>query len=129
MSDGKWDVIVVGARCAGATVAALLAKRGVRTLLVEASPRGTDMPMSTHLVQSRGMDVLDRIGVGSKVRAAAPRTTVVRYSLDDSVVMSRVRPGRDPYCIRRAVIDPWLQDAAEQHGAELLDRHRVVDLV
>jgi 2-polyprenyl-6-methoxyphenol hydroxylase-like FAD-dependent oxidoreductase len=127
--EEKWDVIVVGARCAGSVLATLLAKKGVRTLVVEASPRGTDMPMSTHLVQSPGMDVLDRIGVGDRVRAAAPPTKTVRYSLDDSVLVTAVLPGRNPYCIRRSMIDPWLQDAAEASGAELLDRHKVVDLV
>ena len=41
----------------------------------------------------------------------------------------RRRRGREPHCVRRSVIDPWLQDAAESAGAELYDRHRVVDLV
>src|SRR5258706_16017293 len=70
--ENHHDVIIVGARCAGATLAALLAKSGVRVLLLEAAPRGTDMPMSTHFVQPPGMDVLDTLGVGDKVRRAAP---------------------------------------------------------
>jgi len=127
--EARWDVIVVGARCSGATLAALLAAEGVRTLLLEAGPRGTDMPLSTHLVQAAGMDVLDRIGVGDRVRAVAPPNATVRLALDDAEVIAKNNAGRHPYCIRRAVIDPWLQAAAESAGATFLDRHRVVDLV
>jgi len=129
MDGRRWDVIVVGARCTGATLSALLAKQGVRTLLLEAGPRGTDMPMSTHLIQAAGIDVLDRIGIGEKVRAAAPASRTFRFALDDSIVLSRNDEGRAARCVRRSVIDPWLQDAAEEAGATLLDRHRVVDLL
>jgi flavin-dependent dehydrogenase len=127
--ENRWDVIIVGARCAGATLGALLAKQGVRTLILEASPRGTDMPMSTHLVQPPGMDVLDSIGVGDKVRAVTPASPRFRFALDEVIVNARSLEGRPPYCVRRSVIDPWLQDAAEQSGAELRDHHRVVELV
>lgn len=68
--EERWDVIIVGARCAGATLAALLAHSGVRTLLLEASSRGTNMPMSTHLLQARGMDVLERLGLAERVRGS-----------------------------------------------------------
>jgi flavin-dependent dehydrogenase len=127
--EARWDVIVVGARCAGATLSTLLARQGLRTLLLEAGPRGTDMPMSTHLVQAAGMDVLDRIGVGDRVRAVTPASRTFRFSLDESVAVSRNDQGRYAYCVRRSVIDPWLQDAAEEAGATLLDKHRVVDLL
>jgi 2-polyprenyl-6-methoxyphenol hydroxylase-like FAD-dependent oxidoreductase len=85
--------------------------------------------MSTHLVQAAGMDVLDRIGVGDRVRAAAPASRTFRFSLDESVAVSRNDEGRYAYCVRRSVIDPWLQEAAEEAGATLLDKHRVVDLL
>jgi 2-polyprenyl-6-methoxyphenol hydroxylase-like FAD-dependent oxidoreductase len=127
--EGHRDVIIVGARCAGATLGALLSRRGVRTLLLEASPRGTDMPLSTHLVQPPGMDVLDAIGVGDRVRAVTPASARFRYALDESVLISDALPGRAAHCVRRATLDPWLQDAAEASGAELRDRHRVTDLV
>ncbi len=125
----RWDVIIVGARCAGATLATLLAKRGVRTLVLEASSRGTNMPMSTHLVMPPGMAVLDRIGLGARVRAVTPASARLRFALDDVAVRVGFEPLEAPYCVRRSTLDPWLQDTAEAAGAELRFRHRVVDLV
>ncbi|MEY4580933.1 MAG: hypothetical protein RL701_5636, partial [Pseudomonadota bacterium] len=124
-----WDVIIVGARCAGATLATLLARRGLRVLLLEASDRGTNHPMSTHLVHAAGMDVLDRIGLGDRVRAVTPATARLRYALDSSELTSSSDPGREGYCVRRSTLDPWLQDTAESAGAELRCRTRVTELI
>jgi menaquinone-9 beta-reductase len=124
-----WDVIIVGARCAGATLATLLARRGLRILLLEASSRGSNLPMSTHLVQAPGMDVLDRLGVGPRVRACTPAAARVRLALDSVELTNQVSAGREPFCIRRATLDPWLQDGAEAAGADLRCRHRVTALV
>src|SRR5436190_1179953 len=117
--SNPWDVIVVGARCAGATLASLLSRGGARVLVLEASRRGTDLPLSTHFVQPPGMDVLDRIGVGPRVRAVTPASKRFRVALDDATVTARLPDGRAGYCVRRSTIDPWLQEAAEQSGAEL----------
>ncbi|MET0388484.1 MAG: NAD(P)/FAD-dependent oxidoreductase [Polyangiales bacterium] len=124
-----WDVIVVGARCAGATLATKLSKQGLRVLVLEASGRGTNMPMSTHLIQPPGMDALDRLGVGARVRAVTPAAARMRYALDDSAVVVSYAAGRAAYCVRRSTLDPWLQDCAQEAGAELRFRHRVVSLL
>jgi menaquinone-9 beta-reductase len=128
MSD-CWDVIIVGARCAGATLAGLLAKSGVRTLLLEAAPRGTNMPLSTHYIHPPGVDVLDQLGLGERTRAVTPATRGFRYALDEVEVISTLPEGRVGLCPRRSTIDPWLQEVAEASGAEFRDRHRVVDLL
>lgn len=47
-----YDVIVVGARCAGSPVAMLLARRGHRVLLVDRSTFPSDTP-STHDIPRR----------------------------------------------------------------------------
>jgi flavin-dependent dehydrogenase len=125
----RWDVIIVGARCAGASLATLLARAGQRVLLLEASSRGTGMPQSTHLVHAPGMDVLDTLGLGDRVRAVTPPTRHFRFALDGSELISEAAPGRDAYCIRRSTLDPWLQDAAESAGTSLYFRHRVVDVL
>src|SRR5689334_13291721 len=109
----SWDVIVVGARCAGAARGASLAKRGVTTLILEASPRHTDMPMSTHYMQPPGMAVLDRLGIGERVRSVTPPTRAFRVAQDDVEVLAPLRSEALGYCVRRSTLDPWLQDAAE----------------
>ncbi len=123
------DVIIVGARCAGASLAALLARRGLQVLVLEGGDLGTDMPMSTHFMQPPCMDVLDDIGLGEKVRACTPASRVGRYRMGTHDVYGPFPEGRPGYCIRRSTIDPMLQEAAREAGAELRDRHRVVDLL
>jgi flavin-dependent dehydrogenase len=125
----SWDVIIVGARCAGATLATHLARAGVKTLVLEASPRGTNLPLSTHFIQPPGVDALDRIGLGEFVRGAAPATRRLRFSLDDASALSRFPDQRAGHCVRRSTIDPLLQNVAEAAGAELRERHRVTALV
>src|SRR6185369_3614465 len=60
----NYDVIIVGARCSGAALGTLLARSGVKTLILDADSLPSDMPMSTHYVHPPGMDVLDELGVG-----------------------------------------------------------------
>jgi flavin-dependent dehydrogenase len=127
--NNTWDVIIVGARCAGATLATHLARAGVKTLLLEASARGTNHALSTHFIQPPGIDALDRLGLGEVVRNAAPAANRIRFSLDDNVVISRHPEGRAGRCVRRSTIDPLLQNVAEAAGAEFRDRTRVTALV
>ncbi len=61
MSD-SYDVIVVGARCAGAPTAMLLARQGHRVLLVDRATFPSDT-VSTHLVHQPGVAALARWGL------------------------------------------------------------------
>ena len=124
-----YDVIIVGARCAGATLGALLASRGVRTLILDASPLPSDMPMTTHYMQPPGMDVLDELGVGDSARALALPMRQTAMIADQHRLVTPYPEGRAGYCIRRVSLDTLLQNAAIAAGAELLDRHRVVELI
>ncbi len=54
-----YDVIVVGARCAGAPTAMLLARKGYRVLLVDKAMFPSET-MSSHLLQARGGACLKR---------------------------------------------------------------------
>src|SRR5689334_1347899 len=57
-----FDVIVVGARCAGAATALLLARAGARVLLVDKGAHGTDI-LSTHALMRGAVLQLQRWGV------------------------------------------------------------------
>lgn len=123
------DVIIVGARCAGATLGALLARSGVKTLMLDAQAMPSGMPMSTHYLQAPGMDVLDQIGVGDAIRACTPATLRFRLRVERHDAFIEQPADRAGYCPRRSTLDPLIQQAAVKAGAELRDRSRVVDLL
>jgi menaquinone-9 beta-reductase len=128
-THARHDVIVVGARCAGATLATFLARAGASVLLLDKDRLPSDQVLSTHTIHPPGLDVLDEVGVGDAVRAVAPATRLVRLRKNDAVVDIEFSGGRAEYCPRRARLDALLQDAAASAGVEVLDRTRVTAVV
>jgi 2-polyprenyl-6-methoxyphenol hydroxylase-like FAD-dependent oxidoreductase len=128
-----YDVAIVGARCAGATLATLLARAGLKVVVVEQTtfPRGT---LSSHVKQADALAFLQRLGVLERIRATgAPFTERVDARLDDFHVIADIpkHPGDvgGGACIRRVVLDQILADTAAESGAELLMGTQAVDLV
>jgi 2-polyprenyl-6-methoxyphenol hydroxylase-like FAD-dependent oxidoreductase len=73
------DVIVVGARVAGASTALLLARRGLKVLAVDRATFPSDT-LSTHQVQVPGVARLRRWGILDGVLAAGtPAAAEVRF--------------------------------------------------
>jgi flavin-dependent dehydrogenase len=137
MNDDTFDVIVVGARIAGAALAQRLAGNGLTVALLDAAPLPSGQPMSTHLIQPPGMDELDAlhslgvgvgVGVGEQVRALSPTLHSVRMAFDGREIVFPYGPGRAAHCLRRTELDRLLQDAAVQAGAHLMPETRVVDV-
>ena len=118
--DRRWDVIVVGARVAGAATAMLLARAGLRVLCVDRSRYGGDT-VSTHALMRGGVLQLQRWGVLDAVADAGTppvRRTVFHYGAESVVVSIRPSAGVDAlYAPRRTVIDALLVDAAQRAGA------------
>ena len=54
-----YDAIIVGARCAGAPTAMLLARKGYRVLLVDRATFPSDT-ISTHIIWPHGAEIMDR---------------------------------------------------------------------
>ena len=84
--DHHYDAIVVGGRCAGAATAMLLARGGMRVLVVEAARPGTDT-LSTHALMRGGVLQLHRWGLlDAVVDAGTPaiRSTEFAYGDDES---------------------------------------------
>ena len=129
----SYDAIVVGARCAGAPTAMLLAQRGHRVLLLDADRVPSDMPMSTHLVWQSGAARLHRWGLLDRV--AQSSCPPVRHCAVDlgPVRLVGEPPGQDgildAYSPRRVVLDRILADAAVAAGAELREATTVTDLL
>lgn len=128
-----WDVIIIGARCAGSPLAALLARAGLKVALVEraAFPRDT---LSTHIFQGPGINFLDRLGVLDRVEASGARAlTKADIRLEDERYHLEVpqRPGDHGafMSVRRFVLDPILADAAREAGAKVMMSANVTGLV
>lgn len=117
-----YDVIVVGARAAGASTAMLLAREGLSVLLVDRSRYGTDT-VSTHALMRAGVLQLTRWGLlGRVIDAGTPpvRLTTFRYAADTVPVLIKPTYGVEAlYAPRRTVLDPILVDAAAEAGAEV----------
>ena len=114
MSAAEYDVVIVGARCAGASLATLLSRAGASVLLLDKDPLPSDQVISTHTIHPPGIDVLDELGVGTAVREETPATHVVRLRKNDAYVDLQFADGRAEYCPRRYRLDGLLQDAAER---------------
>jgi flavin-dependent dehydrogenase len=128
-TESRYDVVIVGARCAGATLATLLARAGASVLLLDKDRLPSDQILSTHTIHPPGLDILDEVGVGAAVRAVAPATHTVRLRKNDAFVDIEFSGGRAEYCPRRKRLDGLLQDAAASAGVEVLDRTRVTSLL
>lgn len=116
------DVIVVGARVAGAATALLLARAGRSVLLVDKAtfPRDT---LSTLYVQPPGVALLRRWGLLDElVASGCPPLRRISYQLGD-VVLDGEPDGGVAYAPRRLVLDAILARAAVAAGVELRPGH------
>ncbi|MFJ6095222.1 NAD(P)/FAD-dependent oxidoreductase [Williamsia muralis] len=127
-----FDVVVVGARCAGSPLAVMLARRGLRVCVVDKANFPSETP-STHVIQPCGVAVLERIGVLAAVLGAGgvpiDRFTLVNEDVRidgdlDSAVFTR--PG---LCVRRLTLDALLVAAAEDAGAHVRTGVKVTGLL
>lgn len=118
----RYDVVIVGARAAGAATAMLLARRGLKVLAVDRARYGSDT-LSTHALMRTAAVQLHRWGLLGTVRASGttPIETVVFHYPDEGVsVPIAPSDGVDAlYAPRRTVLDSILVDAALEAGADL----------
>jgi menaquinone-9 beta-reductase len=129
MAEHIYDAVIVGARCAGAALAAYLARSGARVIVLEGGRLGTDQVLSTHTIHPAGMDLLDELGVGAAVREGSPPARLLRFQVDGAYADVEPPAGRDECCPRRYRLDRLLQEAAIAAGAEVRESTRVRELL
>lgn len=135
-----FDVVVVGARCAGASLAIQLAQQGLKVCVVDKARFPADKA-STHLFTPSGTAVLERLGVLDDVLdAGATPLRTMRLRSNDVTVTTRPDPVSigTMLGIRRHTFDPILLEHAARAGAEirtscvvddvLVDKGRVVGI-
>jgi menaquinone-9 beta-reductase len=116
-----YDAIIVGARAAGATTAMLLARHGLRVLVLDRARYGSDT-LSTHALMRPAVLQLARWGLLREViNSGAPpiRRATFHYPGESLAVEIKPADGLDAlYAPRRTVLDRILVDAAVEAGAE-----------
>lgn len=127
-----YDVIVVGARVAGAATAMLLAWRGLHVLAIDRSRFPSDT-LSTHQVQVPGAALLARWGLLDDLQAmGTPATRIVRFDVDGVRLSGAVPAAGEAdaiYSPRRTVLDALLVARARDAGAEVREACTVDGLV
>ena len=126
-----YDVIVVGARCAGSPTAMLLARKGYKVLVVDRATFPSDT-VSTHLVHPPGLDALQRWGLLERVRATGcPAIPAYMFDMGDFSITGTPGLPHQPssYGPRRTVLDKILVDAAAEAGAEVREGFAVEDIL
>ncbi len=134
--SNAYDVVIVGARCAGAATAMLLAALGLRVLVIDKSRFGTDT-VSTHALMRPAVLLLRRWGITDRLdEEATPRirrTSFVysdEHQTDTIAIDIKARHGVDAlYAPRRTVLDPALVEAARDRGAEVRFGVQLLELV
>jgi 2-polyprenyl-6-methoxyphenol hydroxylase-like FAD-dependent oxidoreductase len=131
MPDRSYDVIVVGARCAGSPTAMLLARSGHRVLLVDRATFPSDT-ISTHVLHPLAVAALSRWGLRDRL-VATGCPPIHTYAFDFGPFTISGSPGTDDspvaYCPRRTVLDKLLVDAAADAGAEVREGFTVDEVV
>ena len=94
----SYDVIVVGARCAGSPTAMLLARGGYEVLVVDRASFPSDT-ISTHLVHAPGVAALRRWGLLERAVAGCPPIETYAFDFGPFTITgtpgNRVRPPAD----------------------------------
>jgi 2-polyprenyl-6-methoxyphenol hydroxylase-like FAD-dependent oxidoreductase len=122
MSRNGYDAIVVGARCAGSTLALALAKEGQRVLVLDRDELGSDT-LSTHAFFPNTIARLEELGVIDRMRAEHTLRPMTHHVW----ILGRVLEGTfseiggwdRSLSPRRVVLDRALAEAAMDAGAEI----------
>lgn len=131
------DVVIIGARLAGASAATHLARAGLQVVALDRSSFPSDQ-LSTHLLFPDGINEIRRMGALPGILAHNPtqspwmELTVNHGKPDESRILERWRPaGPIDYClcVPRILQDVELVKAARAAGADVRERHRLVEVL
>ena len=112
----RYDIIIIGARCAGATLAALAGRAGARVLLADQAALPSDLVLSTHTLHPSGARVLARLGILARLRALAPPIRTLRIGRGSATLDVQFSADDAELCPRRRSLDGLLLEAARENA-------------
>lgn len=126
-----YDVAIVGARCAGSALALMLARQGLKVLVIDRATFPSDT-MSGHFMQPAGVSCLRRLGLLECLEAlGAPAQKLMTVDFDPVVLSGTPTAAVDgttaAYAPRRYLFDPMLADAAVAAGADMREASSFVE--
>src|SRR3954451_4349092 len=106
------DVVIAGGSVAGAALAALLGRQGVRVTVLEKSPKPEHYKVvCSHFIQAGATPVLRRLGIAETMeRAGAVRNSLAVYTPTGGWYLTP--DGDHGYSLRREKLDPMLRELA-----------------
>lgn len=130
-SEAMYDVVVIGARCAGSPVAMLLARKGYRVALLDKSAFPSDT-ISTHIVFPRGMEKLRKWGLLDAVLETGCRLNTMAMVMGPLTLSGQPTSYegiRDVIAPRRHLLDNILLEGAIRAGVHVREECLVQDLI
>jgi 2-polyprenyl-6-methoxyphenol hydroxylase-like FAD-dependent oxidoreductase len=128
-----YDAIIAGARCAGSPTAMLLARQGLKVLLVDRATFPSDT-LSTHILWPHGAEILARWGLLDALAAtgAPPICRHMTFDVGPFALRGSIpdaNDGQGGFCPRRTVLDSLLVNAAAESGVEIREGFTVDQLL
>jgi flavin-dependent dehydrogenase len=128
----RYDALIVGTRCSGATLAMLLARNGCKVLAIDRVHFPSDT-ISTHFLWPRTTSFLAKWGLLDKLSATGcPEIELVTADYGAVAVKGRPSPVDGTsmmYSPRRTIFDLLLVQAAREAGAEIREATTFRELI
>lgn len=123
------DIIIVGARCAGASLASFLGKLGYKVLLLDKYKSPKDPVLSTHILG--GEEIYEYLDIKEEIDGCgSPVIKRMKVDFDGHVFESDIIVTSRVIGVRRDVLDTLLlQSAAAHKNIEIKTSSSVVDLI
>jgi len=132
MGMEKKDAVIVGARCAGSTLAMSLAKQGWDVALIDRDTFPSDT-ISTHMMFPNTLAELERLGVLDTLRAEHRLSPVAWRTIglghENSGAFTPIDGFDHGISVRRIALDKAFVDTAVAAGADGRFGQKVVDLI
>ena len=132
MSD-QYDVAIIGSRVAGATLAMLLARKGLKTVVVDKATFPSNKAPCTHTNPAGAVETVKRIGLYEPfIKAGADPVKRVDFMLPKGRYSGEIRTDGVPtpgMQLRRITMDNIIVQHARAAGAEVREAFVVRDLI